>query len=128
MGSPRFKQQLLERMEGRLGEHHSGELRVASAEAQAERIIGEELRRRGWREAELRQRRKSDPGKLAVAARLRRETTLSIKRIAGRVGLGSSKSANANLHRWMKAEAGAVVSTAPRRRDLRGKVGKGRAN
>jgi hypothetical protein len=39
-------------------------------------------------------RRKSDPGKLEIAARLRRETTLSIKAIAKPTHLGTSKSAN----------------------------------
>ena len=41
----------------------------------AERIIGEELRRLGWLEAQLALRRKRDPSKLEIAVRLRRETT-----------------------------------------------------
>jgi len=44
----------------------------------------------------------SDPARLAIAARLRQETTLSLKHIAERVHLGTSKSANARLHEWMK--------------------------
>ena len=48
-----FRREMLERMEGRLSEHHSGELRQESAESRAERIAGEELtgwagRRRTW--------------------------------------------------------------------------------
>jgi hypothetical protein len=39
-------------------------------------------------------RRKSDPLKLGMAARLKRATTLSIKGIAARVHLGTSKAAN----------------------------------
>jgi hypothetical protein len=50
----------------------------------------------------LAQRRKSDPAKLAIAGRLRRETTLSIIAIAAQVQLGTSKGANSNLHRWMR--------------------------
>jgi hypothetical protein len=61
--------------------------------------------RLGWRKAELKKRPKGDPGKLALAARLRRETALSIKEIAGQAHLGTSKSANARLHRWMKLSA-----------------------
>jgi hypothetical protein len=61
-----------------------------------------ELRRLGWQKNELRRRRKSDPAKLAIAARLRQETTLSLKHIAEQVHLGTSKSANARLHEWMK--------------------------
>ena len=55
--------------------------------------------------SELTARPKSDPGKLAMAGRLRRETTLPLKWIAARVRQGTSKSANAKLHRWMKADA-----------------------
>jgi len=62
------------------------------------------LRRLGWRKNELSRRRKSDPAKLAIAARLRKETTLSLKHIAEQVHLGTSKSANARLHQWMKRE------------------------
>jgi hypothetical protein len=85
-------------------------LRQETAEAKAERIMAEELLRRGWTEADLAARRKSDPGKLAISARLRRETTLPIRRIATRVHLGTSKSANARLHAWMRSQAAAVSS------------------
>jgi len=105
LGGAAFKGQMLETMEGKLGEHHSGQLRRETAEVKAERIVAEELRRLGWREPELSARRKSDPGKLALAARLRRETTLSLRAIAARVHLGTSKSANARLHQWMHQSA-----------------------
>lgn len=39
-----------------------------------------------------------DPMKLEIAARLRRETTLSLKAISVRLHLGSSKAANRTLH------------------------------
>ena len=107
LGSPEFKARMLERMEGQLGEHHSGRLRLETAQAKAERIMAEELVRLGWDAGQLSVRRKNDPGKLNLAARLRRETTLSLKDIAQRVGLGSSKSANATLHRWMSRQPGA---------------------
>ena len=42
-------------------------------------------------------RRRSDPGKLAVAARLRSETTLPIKWIAARVQIGTVKGAKSVL-------------------------------
>jgi len=66
------------RGQGELGEHHAGELKRESAELPAERIIAEELRRQGWTEADLGQRRKSDPVKLALATRLRWDTTLTM--------------------------------------------------
>jgi hypothetical protein len=86
-----------------LGPSHAGELHQESAAAKAERIIGEELRSRQLTEEELQSRRKSDPLKVAIAARLRRETALSLKSIAARVGMGPSNSANARLHKWMRA-------------------------
>jgi hypothetical protein len=43
--------------------------------------------------------------KLGIAARLRKETTLSIKEIAARIRLGTSKSANATLHRFMNGNS-----------------------
>ena len=93
---------MIERMADRLGAHHAGELRQESAETKAREILGQELKQRGWTESDLRRRRKSDREKLAMAARLRTETTLTIKRIAELLGLGTSKGANTNLHRWMR--------------------------
>jgi hypothetical protein len=43
-----------------------------------------------------------------MAGRLRQETTLTIKRIAERVHLGSSKGANARFHLWMLSHVGAA--------------------
>ncbi len=54
--------------------------------------------------ASERLRAKSDPLKLALAARLRRETTLSIKQIADRLSLGKPKGAKSNLHKWMSRQ------------------------
>ena len=109
LGSEGFRREMLLRMEGKLGQHHSGELHRASAEAKAERIIAEELQRQGWHEADLVGRRKSDIIKLEIAARLRRETTLSTKAIAARVHLGSAKAANRSLHHYMGRGAAASV-------------------
>ena len=102
LGSPEFKTELLGRMEGKLGEHHAGELKRERVEAKAERIILEELRRLRGTEGDLKKKPKSDPAKLGMAARLRRETTLPLPWVAARLRLGSWKSANAKLHRWKK--------------------------
>ena len=64
--------------------------------------MAQELARFGWKEEELVGQRKNAPEKLAIAARLRKETILPLKRIAARVGLGTSKGANRNLHAWMQ--------------------------
>jgi hypothetical protein len=105
LGGQQFRQRMLEQMGGKLGEHHSGELRRETADAKAERILAEGLRHLGWTRENLATRRKSDPGKLAIGARLRKETTLSIKDMAARVGLGTSKGAHSNLHKWRDAQS-----------------------
>jgi len=102
LGSEAFRKEQLERMEGRLGQHHAGELRLETAQAKAERLIAEELRRLGWSAEDLVRRPKNDAGKLTIAVRLRRETTLNIKAITARVHLGTYNTANARLHRAMK--------------------------
>jgi hypothetical protein len=78
-------------------------LRRETAEAKGERIIAEELQRLGWSQRDLVLWRKNDAGKMAIAVRLRRETTLSIKGIAALVHLGTSNSANARLNNAMNA-------------------------
>ena len=113
LGGEDFRRQMLLRMQGKLGDYHSGELHRRAAQARAEHIMAEELARRGWGEGELRQRRKSDPDKLEIAARLRRETTLSVKDIAGRVHLGTSKGANANLHKHLRRSPTEASQTLP---------------
>ena len=97
LGSEPFRQKMLELMDGKLGENHSGELHRETAEQRANRIIAEELSRRGWEESDLATRRRSDPGKVAIAARLRKETTLPIKWIAARVQIGTAKGAKSVL-------------------------------
>ena len=67
-----------------------------------ERITAEELQRQGRQEGDLLVRPKKDAVKLEIAARLRRETTLSTTAIATRVHLGSSKAANRSLHSYMR--------------------------
>ena len=95
---------MLELMDGTLGENHSGELHRESAEQKANRIISREMARLGWEEVDLACGLKSDPRKLAIAARLRKETTLPIKWIAARLRMGTTKSARSMLHRWRQLQ------------------------
>ena len=97
LGSPEFKQQKREELDGQVGQHHFGAMRLEVAQAKAERIIGEELRRLGWQEPDLSSQRKRDPGKVQIAVRLRKETTLTVKDIAARLHLGTPASASACL-------------------------------
>ena len=73
-------------------------LRHESAQARGERIIAEELKRLKWKEGDLAQRHKGDADKLTIAARLRRETTLTVREIAKRLHTGSWKSLNNKLY------------------------------
>jgi hypothetical protein len=97
--SEQFRQDMLERMDGKLGENHSGELHRETAEQKANRILSEKLSRRGWTESDFAARRHSDPDKLAIAIRLSNETTLPVKWIAARVQIGTAKGAKSVLHR-----------------------------
>jgi len=99
-------------MDAKLGQGYSGALRRETAEARAEPVFSEELRRLGRKGAELATRRKADPAKLAIASRLRKETTPSIRSIPARVHPGTSKSANARLHAWMPSRPPATGSKA----------------
>jgi len=47
--------------------------------------VAEELKRQGWGEEDLVCRRRNDPVKLDLAARLRRETTMTLKWMAQRL-------------------------------------------
>jgi len=113
LGSATFRQECLEQLEGKVGPNHPGEIRLETAEAKADRLIAEELARLQWTQDDLAKHRKSHPAKLAMAARLRRETTLSSKRIAERLHLGKPESARANLHRWHKRSAAATAQIQP---------------
>ena len=53
LGSEAFRKEQLQRMEGSLGQHHSGELRLETAQSKADRLVAEELRRLGWSAAGL---------------------------------------------------------------------------
>jgi len=89
LGSEEFRQELLAAASQRVGLNNYGAERRETSAAKAERIIDEELRRLGWSEEELPRRRKGDAGKVAVARRLRQETTLSLSWIARRLKMGS---------------------------------------
>ena len=102
LGGEEFRRRLLERLHGQLGPEHSAEMRGQASRARAEAIIQAELQGLRWKEPDLEKRRKSDPHKMAIAARLRRETTLSVEEIAQRLHMGSRRSLGPKLHAWRK--------------------------
>jgi hypothetical protein len=63
------------------------------------KTLAEACEKSGWQESDLAGRHRTDPGKLAIAARLRKETTLPVKWIAARVKIGTTKGAKSVLHR-----------------------------
>jgi putative transposase len=101
-GEKTFRQELLSQMTERLGAEHYGEERLETAEAKAERIIAAEFKRRNWREAELAKRAKGDRVKVALAGRLRAETTVTVQWIADRLRMGTAGYLNNRLYRWRK--------------------------
>lgn len=91
-GDQAFRKELLGQMAERRGPNHYGEERFESDEARALSILEEELGRRGWNVEELKRRAKGDKKKVAIAIRLRRETTMTLRWIADRLAMGSWKS------------------------------------
>ena len=66
----------------------------------------EELGRAQWTEGDWEQRAKGDPVKVAVAARLRRQTPMTHKWIAHRLHMGAWTHLNKRLYEQRRAEPG----------------------
>ena len=88
LGGERFLARLLDKLDGRMTENHWARERTEAVEEKVERIIQAALQERGWTENDLQERRKCAPEKVAIARRLRRETTISLKRVAERLRMG----------------------------------------
>ena len=89
LGDKKFRQELLEAMDRRMGAEHYGQERQETAQAKAERIVAEELKRAGWMKKTLGQKPKGDPKKVKIAQRLRQETTMTLAWIAERLRMGT---------------------------------------
>ena len=98
LGGDEFRQELLGQVEGRIGAQHFGPERRESQESRAERVVQDELRRRGWTEADLRRRPKGDPAKVRLAHRLREETLMTMTWVARRLAMGSVAYATNRLY------------------------------
>src|ERR1700722_436858 len=92
LGGKKFREELLAAMRGRAGPNHGGAERRESEEVWATQLVKEELRRRGWTDKDLAQRRKGDAKKLRIALRLRHETTMTLNWIAKRLNMGAAGS------------------------------------
>jgi hypothetical protein len=89
LGDEAFRQELLERVSAKAGPQHYGEELAELAQATAERIVAEELKKRRWRQEDLTTQSKGDEAKVAIAGRLRRETTMTLAWIAARLRMGT---------------------------------------
>ena len=102
-GEDALKQELLAQVSEKTGRFHYGEAVHESVQARAERIVTEELKRRKWSLSSLAQRRKGDAGKVAIAVRLRAETTVTMAWIAERLQMGT-RTHLAHLLYWRKRD------------------------
>jgi hypothetical protein len=105
LGSEEFRQELLAQVSELAGPEDRGEDIRQSAEEKAERIVEEELGRLGWSGQDLAGRPKGDARKVKIAARLRRETTVTLAWIARRVQMGAPGHVSCLLYRKERTEA-----------------------
>jgi REP element-mobilizing transposase RayT len=89
LGSEEFRQELLASAAGRFRATHYGAERREAQESKALRWLREEMDRLGGDGRALRQAGKGDERKVRLAARIRKETTLSMKWIAQHLEMGS---------------------------------------
>ena len=113
LGDEQFRRELLERVSTSPGASHFGEAVQEAAEAKAERLVVAGLKRLGWEEEVLKQRRKGDRGKVALAKELRAGTTMSLAWIAQRLAMGSR-----GYLAWLLGRRNPVVRATPKRQRL----------
>jgi hypothetical protein len=105
LGSEEFRQELLAQVSKLATPQDGGEEIRQSALAKAQRIAQEEINALGWTAQDLPGRRKSDPQKVRIAARLRRETTMTLEWIADRLCMGAATHVAFLLQRHQQREA-----------------------
>lgn len=88
-GADSVRAELLERATERIGKSQYGFERQEVAEAKADRLVRERLKKLEWSENDLSQRRKGDREKVRMARTLREQTTVSLAWIAARLKMGS---------------------------------------
>jgi len=93
----------LAQMEEKMGQEHYGAERDETAVAKAERIVEEEMKRLGWRKADLVRHAKGHARKVRIASRLRSETTMTLQWIAERLNMGT-KTHLAHLLYWKQRQ------------------------
>ncbi len=89
VGAEDFLDRLLGKWEGKMSEHHGGRERSETEIEKARRLIASELARAGWSVEQLARERKGAAVKVAIARRLRQETTMPLKWIAAELHMGT---------------------------------------
>src|SRR5438094_9869569 len=79
LGEVAFRKELLAQVSEQRGAHHYGAELQEGEEEEAERLVREELARRGWMEKELGEKPKTDRQKARRARRLLQETTSTLE-------------------------------------------------
>ncbi len=98
VGAEDFLDRLFGKWEEKMGEHHSGPERSETEIEKARRLIASELARAGWSVEQLTRERKGAAVKVAIARRLREETTMPLKWIACELQMGTWTHLNRLLH------------------------------
>ena len=88
LGGAAFRRELLAAVDELADSQDAGEEVRQSALATVGRMAQEELARLGWGSEELERLRTGDPQKVLIATRVRRETTMTLARIADRLRIG----------------------------------------
>ncbi|CAN5551700.1 hypothetical protein BH20VER3_BH20VER3_16770 [soil metagenome] len=102
LGGEDFLDWILEKIDLRTDEGHSGRERDETEAGKAGRILEAEMKRLGWTKAELARRKKGDPAKVVLARRLRRETAVSLKWIAEHLHMGTWTHVSNRLYHGVK--------------------------
>ena len=89
LGREEFREDMLAAEADNVGANHYGADRFETSQEKARRIMVQELRRLGWKESQLRLRRKGDRHKVQLARRLRAETTMTLAWVAEHLHMGS---------------------------------------
>ncbi len=89
IGRDEFRRELLAKMSERVGPSHYGAELQESEEEKAERIVAQEIRRLKLSKVDFTELSKGDSRKVEIARRLRKETTVPLRRIAENLQTGS---------------------------------------
>lgn len=98
VGGEDFLDRLQAKWDGKAGEHHGARERRETEMERAHRLIASALACVGWRVERLATERKGDAVKVAIARRLREETTVPLKWIARELRMGTWTHLNRLLH------------------------------